>query len=92
MQAYHQQKDIGRQVRAIRGEVQHLKKQASSLASAAEQLEQTALKFGDLENHVAVIQSEIESVSNALQHIYNSEIKLEFPSPQALPQQQHCKK
>lgn len=69
LQAYRQQQEIGRQLKAARKSVQQLKGQAATLADSAERLEQTALTFGDLENYLAVITAEVGSVAVALQRV-----------------------
>ena len=45
MQAFHQQQEIGKQVKAARRQVQHLRSQTDTLATAAERLEQVTTSF-----------------------------------------------
>ncbi|GAB4817832.1 hypothetical protein N2152v2_004878 [Parachlorella kessleri] len=68
-EAFHQQQEIGKQVKAARRQVQHLRSQTDTLAAAAEHLEQAALTFGDLENYISVIQEEVSAVTAALKQI-----------------------
>ena len=65
-QAYRQQQEIGRQLKAARRGAAQLGAQTAKLAAAAEQLEAAALTFGDLENYLAVIESELGAVASAL--------------------------
>ena len=53
-QAFHQQQEVGRQVKAVGHRVQRLQGKAGRLSAVAERLEAAALTFGDLENYVQV--------------------------------------
>lgn len=68
-QAYRQQQEIGRQLKAARRSAAQLGAQTAKLAAAAEQLEAAALTFGDLENYLAVIEGELGAVASALARV-----------------------
>lgn len=68
-QAYRQQQEIGRQLKAARRSATQLGAQTAKLAAAAEQLEAAALTFGDLENYLAVIEGELGAVASALARV-----------------------
>eukprot|EP00887_Chlorella_sp_A99_P005385 scaffold1.g5385.t1 len=74
-QCHEQQRAIGAELKAVRGQAGALAKTAARLNDAVNKAESAALQFGDLETYLAAIEREAGAIAAALRRVQQQELR-----------------